>query len=217
MNTNKQLVASQVTSTVFPSSLSPPHLRAACQRMRGSWWQTSVPCKATFLSSVWSRLGLRWELMECEFLLRAHRQKEEWDNSPQLIHCTLKTHYFLSRKQKTCSPRWKEILCLRWRPWHSLPDFPHVCTFFYARFSRFDSSLLTGSFVTACQWAPAAPRTPTNLTAKCLNAWGTHSYRMCQKHSTGSSGTADNSYFTCAAWISYYPSMPTSSFLDFIV
>lgn len=42
----------------------------------------------------------RWEQMECEFLLRAQRQREKWDNSPQLIHCTLKTHYSLRRKWK---------------------------------------------------------------------------------------------------------------------
>lgn len=94
-------------------------------------------------------------------------QREKWDNSPQLIHCTLKTHYSLRRTQKekkTCSPRWKEILCLRWRPWHKLPGFPHVWNFFYAQFSGFDSSsLLTRSFVYEPGGGhPQLPRTPTN-------------------------------------------------------
>lgn len=132
-----------------------------------SWSMTCISKDERFADGRWVHLARRpfssayetehrsvprWEQMECEFLLRARRENEKWDNSSQLIHCTLKTHYFLRRKQKTCSPRWKEILCSRWRPWHSLPDFPHVCSFFYVRFSRFDSFLLTGSFVPAWQW-----------------------------------------------------------------
>lgn len=78
------------------------------------------------------------------------RVRETWDNSPQLIHCVLKTHYCLRRnlEKKKCSPRRKEILRLRWRPWHNLPGFPQVWNFFYAQFSGLDSlSLLTSGFV----------------------------------------------------------------------
>ena len=44
------------------------------------------------------------EQMECGFLLRAWRESETWDNGPQLIHCTLKTHYSLKRNQKKPAP-----------------------------------------------------------------------------------------------------------------
>lgn len=188
--------------------LRPPDLWLAFQRTKGSRMADEYTLQGDLslqrMKQTEHRSVPRWEQMECEFLLRVRRENEKWDNSSQLIHCTLKTHYFLRRKQKTCSPRWKEILCWRWRPWHSLPDFPHVCSFFYVRFSRFDSFLLTGSFVPAWQWAPAAPRTPTNLTAKCLNTWWTHCYGTCQKHKTGSFVSTNNKYFTCVDFAMSY-------------
>lgn len=98
------------------------------------------------------KLHPRWEQMECEFLLWAHTHTQKWDNSPQLIHYTLKTHYSVRRKlkKKSCSPRCKETLCLRWRPRHELPGFPCVRKFFNTQFSRFGSlSLLMRSCVRA--------------------------------------------------------------------
>lgn len=161
-NTN-QRICSNIFFKVFSAwildmktVLRPPDLWLAFQRTKGSRMADEYTLQGDLslqrMKQTEHRSVPRWEQMECEFLLRARRENEKWDNSSQLIHCTLKTHYFLRRKQKTCSPRWKEILCSRWRPWHSLPDFPHVCSFFYVRFSRFDSFLLTGSFVPAWQW-----------------------------------------------------------------
>lgn len=44
-----------------------------------------------------------WEQMECDFFSQSNRKK--WDNSPQLIHCTLKTHYSWRRNGKSLVPK----------------------------------------------------------------------------------------------------------------
>ncbi len=130
---------------------------------------------------------LRWEQMECEFLLRAHREREKWDNSPQLIHCALKTHYSLRRKRgkKNLLPKTERNTLLKVETLAQTACFSSCVKFLLCTVQRIwlvvfiDDELCT-SLAEATHGSPGHPPTQTHAhthTHTLLNTWWTHSCR----------------------------------------